>query len=72
MSISHNIDLGVDIGIHRQKRKLAIVWLVCVRALFRAGALFYFKLTLLDFFFSCVHGTIFFLLSGKKILECSP
>ncbi len=69
MSILHNIDLGVDIGVHRQKRKSAIVWLVCVRGVFRAGALFYFICTL---FLLAYVEPIFFLLSREKILECSP
>ncbi len=72
MSILHNIDLGVDIGIHRRKWKSTIVWLVCVRGVFRAGALFYFIFTLLGFIFSCVRGTKTFFLSREKILECSP
>jgi hypothetical protein len=73
MSILHNIDLDVDIGIHRRKRKSAIVWLVCVRNLYRAGALFYFISTLLDFIFSCIRGTkSFFCFRTRKFLSVAP
>ena len=72
MSILHNIDLGVDIGVHCQKRKSAIVWLVCVRGVFRAGALFYFIFTLLDFIFSCVHGTKTFFAFAQENSRVQP
>jgi hypothetical protein len=68
MSMSHNIDLGVNIGVHCQKRKSAIVCLVCVRGVFRVGALFNFMFTL----FLLAYVENFFLLLREKILECSP
>ena len=65
MSILHNIDLGVDIGVHRRKQKLAIVWLV-------AGTIFYFIFTLLDFIFSCVRGTKTFFAFAQENSRVQP